>query len=342
MKIAVITTSRADWNPLGMVAKALRERGEAVAVAIEAENYLAKDAIAADGFTPNIMGLAQAIDDADMALLLGDRWETLTVAAGIATQTRVPIAHLSGGDVTQGSRDDDYRHAITKLSHLHFPTNAHAAGRIISMGEEPHRVHNLGSPSIDRLLSTPLMSRGEVEEVFAEGETPLILANWQPETNGDQSGLVAMLQALATQRGTIIFVSAGNDPGGAEANTMIKSWVDARRNANFFENLSPQAYLSLMKHADLMIGNSSSAYYEAPYFGTPCIDVGIRQQGRGDPNCVMPIRNPTPRNVQASLVWASKRWAPEFPYGNGTAAPKIAETMCALNVDGILRKKFHE
>ncbi len=355
MKIAVITTSRADWNPLGMVAKALRDRGETVDV-VAVGHHAGLEAIRADGLEPWLMPthLGGIVDQAsaimrgvrtafyeknpDMAVILGDRWETLTVAVACSYMS-IPIAHLAGGDITEGSKDNDYRHAITKLAHLHFPTHDEAAQRIIQMGEEPRRVFNYGSPSVDRILATPLMSREEVTELFTEGHRPLILANWQDETLGDNSGLTAMLEALAGIDGTVTFVAAGADARGEEINTQIKRWVDAHPHSDFFENLAPQAYLSVMKHCDLMIGNSSSAFYEAPMFGTPTINVGLRQRGRPEPSCVVtaPRAGGLPTLIAAQL---GQHYAPEYPYGEGRAAEKIAAATVA-EYTGLLQKKFN-
>ncbi len=361
MKIAVITTSRADWNPLGMVAKALRDRGETVDV-IAVGHHAGLEAIRADGFEPRLMPthLGGIVDQAsaimrgvrtafyeqnpDMAVILGDRWETLTVAVACSYMS-IPIAHLAGGDITEGSKDNDYRHAITKLAHLHFPTHEAARERLIQMGEEPSRVFNYGSPSIDRILSLSLMSREEVTELFTEGHRPLILANWQDETLGDNSGLSAMLEALAGIDGTVTFVAAGADARGEEINTQIKRWVDAHPKSNFFDNLSPQAYLSVMKHCDLMIGNSSSAFYEAPTFGTPAIDIGRRQAGRLRPQCVVNVTPGDGRALKAIIRnLLTGRFAPAAIYGDGRAAEKIARRISAVGVNFdpiLLQKKFH-
>lgn len=351
MKIAIISGSRADWSGLGMLAVELKLNGCDVRVIALSESPVA--AIRADGFLPvkgwrseyptttlaiihDDFGRAGALEailrqsGPDMAVVCGDRHEIM-VAAYVAAMMGLPLAHLAGGDLSGGSLDERWRHAITKIADVHFPTNDESAVRIIRMGERPDRVHSLGSPAIDRLLSVKLFSRNELlmalglPHSLIEGGDPFILANWQPETPID-AGLPQVLDALDIAGLPVVFVGANAEPGSEEANRLVARWAKARQKPTvIFPTLPLKNYLSALQHCLCLVGNSSSGFYEAPYFGTPVINVGDRQRGRWAPRCVYStIADADLLAEEVEIFRASERQAIEQPYGDGHAAPAIA------------------
>jgi len=369
MNALVITTSRADWNALGMVAKAMAERNVAIVVwstlagtSHESDLTIARDgfhAITATGmeapaglndlFEHDAKGaffwLPRAVDamQPDLAILLGDRRETLLAAICVAAKG-IPIAHLAGGDVSGGSSDEGWRHAITKIAHLHFPTHREAADRIIRMGEDPHRVHMLGSPSVDRILSTAVLSKeAALAAVGLTDQAGFILANWQPETPTDGDGLPALLEALDRINMPVVFAGANADPGGEEANDLIRIWCASRPNRIWRKNIEPTVYLSLMKHAVCLVGNSSSGFYEAPTFGTPVVNIGHRQDGRLLPKCVLSVPDPDADTIDKFIFGCERATGRRFPqclYGDGHAAERIADKI--ISYDGAWASLIHK
>ena len=361
MKVMVVSTSRADWNGLGEVAKALREHGAVIDIFGTPE--APRDAIKYDGFAVrraagNTVRRPQSAEgevhrivnrDAtymisaatamgrfkpEIVLLVGDRHETLCMAI-VAAQMGIPIAHVAGGDVTGGSLDEGWRHAITKIASVHFPTHAEAAARIINMGEDPAHVHMLGSPSVDRIKDTQLFNIRHTCIRMEFRWPQFILANWQPETPVDH-GLPAVLEALRKFHMPVVFVGPNRDPGASAAFAMVMECVEAAGNWAFHQSLPPQVYLSALSHCRCLIGNSSSGFYEAPYYGTPVINVGGRQAGRVPvPRCMVSV----PAEVQPILnaLAGARRMPVERPYGDG-AAQAIAKTILALRGSQLARK----
>lgn len=338
MKIACISISRADWNALGMVAMALREKGADVETFVDGRHD-APDMIADDGFVPRPV----KFNGTDFIVLCGDRYRTLLTAAEFASTARIPIAHLAGGDITEGSTDDSCRHAITKLAHLHFPTHADAARRIGQMGEESWRVFNHGSASIDRIKATPLLPREEAMRVVGlAADRRFAILNWQPTGINDHKGLIASLIALDGMPDlAVVAVGANDDPGGASVHDLLANYGGP---ITFRPHLPGPVYLSLLRHAVCLVGNSSSAYYEAPALGCPAVDVGDRQRGRPLSTGVA-RRPPDAERIADAMRWAlGMPRCPSFPapFGDGHAATRIAETILSVagQRDRLLRKRF--
>lgn len=364
MRVAIITTSRADWNSLQPVAEALRQRGvDGVDVdVILPVDHLGSRAVQ-DDWAPSQMtfldpehdthlidrdaGLAISLRFAleherpDWALVCGDRHETLVAAFCVAAMG-IPLAHLSGGDVSGGSLDERWRHAITKMADLHFPTHHLAARRLIAMGEEPARVHMLGSPAIDRLRATPVMPLAETTKALGLPDSrPFILCNWQPATPRDDA-LEELLQALSWDGRPVVCVDPNPDPGGLDVIALLDGYGKKRPDWRLVHTLPPAVYLSALAHADVLVGNSSSGFYEAPWYGTQVIDVGTRQLGRGPiPICM--TRVPALKDMITEALLAAQHMgkaAPEFPFGKGEAAPAIAAVLLAQDKPG--NKLFFE
>lgn len=358
MKVAVITTSRADWNSLGMVAKELERRiGGRLTVLCVSDHAAGGDVLAEfptarwlelAGDRPGyraaelLEALQSALEavDPDMVVICGDRYETLQ-AAFCASLMGIPVAHLAGGDVSGGSTDEKYRHAITKLADVHFPTHREAAERIIQMGEDPHRVHSCGSASVDRVIQTPIMPLAETTKLLGLPDSrPFILLNWQPETPRD-SGLPELLDALVINPMPVVCVGINPDPGSDAAgqllaavvrkpNSRLSTWVGK-------QNLPPELYLSALAHCACLIGNSSSGFYEAPHYGTAVINVGNRQRGRGPtPACMVHVEADASKITTVLKILNSDpefREVPQFLFGDGHAAPQIADAI--LSYEGV-------
>jgi len=296
-----------------------------------------------------VIGFADALDrlKPDLLLLLGDRFEILA-AAQAALIARLPVAHLCGGDVTEGAFDEAIRHAVTKMAHLHFATNEAAARRLRQLGEDPARIFTVGSPGIDYLLRAPPL--GEDALARATGldlGKKLLLVTFHPATLGAGAArdeLEEMLAALAGLGGEfqLVFTRPNADTEGRALARRIERFVADHADARLFAALGPSVYASLLRRAEAVIGNSSSGLYEAPSVGTPTVDIGDRQQGRLKAGSV--ISCPAERGAIAAAIAEAlgrgKR-AVANPYGSGDSARRIVETLAGIgDFRTLTRKRF--
>lgn len=229
------------------------------------------------------IGAALSADRPDVMLLVGDRFET--AAAGIASGiARVPLAHLHGGEETEGSSDNAYRHALTKLSHLHLVSLQAYGDRVIQMGEDPARVVVVGAPGLDNLYRDDLPDREGLEhELGVPLVEPVVIVTVHPETLSGAPNLAtstAVAAALEQVRGTCVVTQANADPGGVEIAGFWDQWSRGRENVVVRQALGERAYWALLKIASAMVGNSSSGIIEAPAARLPSVNVGDRQRGR--------------------------------------------------------------
>lgn len=229
-------------------------------------------------------GQALARLNPDVLVLLGDRYELLS-AAQAAVLAQVPIAHIHGGEATEGAIDEAIRHAITKLALWHFPAAEPYAERIRQMGEASSRVWNVGAPAMDNIAALDPIPKSELENFLGTSlRYPSLLVTYHPVTLEADGGLMAvksLLKALMSFEGTVIITGTNADPGSHA----IRSLLDLFAKANpdrvvLVESLGAKRYLSLMQYADAVVGNSSSGILEAPAVGVPTVDIGPRQQGR--------------------------------------------------------------
>jgi UDP-hydrolysing UDP-N-acetyl-D-glucosamine 2-epimerase len=286
----------------------------------------------------------------DLIVVLGDRFEILAAAAA-ALPHRIPVAHLHGGESSEGVWDESIRHAVTKLAHLHFPSHAEYARRLRLMGEDPRRIFVVGATAEDRVRSLPRMGRGELSRSLqlALGR-PLIAATYHPATLSADRGLAecrAMLAALDKARGTVVLTAPNSDAGGGAVRRELEAFV--RRHpvtAKLFDSLGQKRYYSLLACADAMIGNSSSGLLEAPYFALPVVNLGRRQQGRRrGPNVI-----DVPRATADAAARALRRaLSPAFRRGlrsriaSGSPSARIVSALKKLEWDdALLIKRFHE
>lgn len=220
----------------------------------------------------------------DMIVLLGDRFEML--AASIAALiSKIPISHIHGGELTEGAYDDSIRHSITKMSTLHFTSTEEYRKRVIQLGELPERVYNVGALGIENIRNMELLTKEELSDKLKfKIDDTLLLVTYHPVTLEKDSSVLQfeeLLKALEDFKGTIFFTRANADNGGRAINKMLDEFVNNHsNNVKAFSSMGQLQYLSAMKSADIVIGNSSSGIIEAPSFKVPTINIGNRQKGR--------------------------------------------------------------
>jgi UDP-N-acetylglucosamine 2-epimerase (non-hydrolysing)/GDP/UDP-N,N'-diacetylbacillosamine 2-epimerase (hydrolysing) len=294
-----------------------------------------------------ILGLADALTcwRPDLLLLIADRYEMLAPAA-VALAMRIPMAHIEGGEVSQGAIDDQVRNALTKLAHIHFTSTDLARRRVIAMGEEPWRVHRAGAPSLDHLVRSQLQDRATLEAGLGlQLAAPVIVVAWHPVTmlHNTNAEADAFFHALEDAPGQLIFAYPNSDAGGLELIERARRLEATRAGTHVFVNLGAIKFWSLLRQADVLIGNSSSGIMEAASLELPAVDVGIRQQGRER------ARNVINAPADAVAIRAALRQAldPAFrrslagmvnPYGEGSAAQTIASVLASVPLEGILVK----
>lgn len=285
----------------------------------------------------------------DLVVVLGDRYETFA-AAQAAMFMRLPMAHLFGGDVTEGAIDEAIRHAITKMSHLHFATNADSARRLTRLGEDPARVFTVGSPGIDSIKRLMLMDREIIgREVGMKLGKRNALVTFHPVTVemdrsvGALDELFASLSALDPEF-SLFFTLANADAEGRALNERIKAFVAGRPNAIAVASLGQLRYISLMNQADVVIGNSSSGIYEAPSLNVPTVDIGDRQKGRERAASVFhaaPDRASISKAIAGAL--ARGRQLTVSPYGDGETSRRVADKIASIpDFNALLKKGFYD
>lgn len=290
----------------------------------------------------------------DLLILLGDRYETLAVAS-VAMNARIPIAHLYGGDITEGAIDDAVRHAITKMSYIHFVATENHEKRVIQMGEEPKRVFCVGAMSVENAKRVQLLSKQELERQidFAWGDNRLAVVTFHPvtlEQNTAEEQCRNLLEALdKIQHLNIIFTKANSDANGRIINQMLEDYVSSHKEKScIFASLGQLRYLSAVSMADVVVGNSSSGLSEVPSFHVPTVNVGDRQKGRESGETVIHCDTNMRSIIDAVNKALSGRFRDEIkgainPYEKvGTSdaiVDRITLFMRQNNID--LKKKFY-
>lgn len=284
----------------------------------------------------------------DIVVLLGDRFEMLA-AAQAALVANLTIAHIAGGDTTEGAFDEAIRHGITKMAHLHFVTNEVAARRVRQMGENPAMVHVVGSPGLDYLRRMKLFDRATLtQELGCRFRAHNLLVTFHPATlepGAATHQFQALLDALSDLGNDFgLFLTKPNaDTGGRTLAAMLDSWVAERPNAWTFTSLGQQRYLSLMAQVDAVVGNSSSGLYEAPSLRKPTVNIGDRQRGRLAADSVVHCE-PTRAAIGAAIAEALIRDCSRTvnPYGEGCASEQITAVLKAIpDPRALLKKHFH-
>ncbi|MCP4702840.1 MAG: UDP-N-acetylglucosamine 2-epimerase (hydrolyzing) [Gammaproteobacteria bacterium] len=381
-KIAAVTGSRAEYGLLYPLLKTLREDRELELSLVVTGMHLSPEfgstwqVIEEDGFridakvemllssdTPagiaksiglGVIGFADIWERLapDIIVLLGDRYE-IFAAAQAALVARIPIAHIHGGETTEGAFDEAIRHSITKMAQLHFVAAEPYRKRVIQLGELPERVFNTGAPALDNIRNVRLLNQKELEKTigFSLGSTNF-LVTCHPVTLGGiatEKALSALFEALdAFPSAKIIFTKSNADTGGRMINRMLDDYAAKRRERVYVSaSLGLLNYLSAIQYVDVVIGNSSSGLIEVPFFKKPTVNLGDRQRGRLRASSVIDCAETTQAVIAAIHTALSKKFRKTLantvsPYGKGNAAHNIKKHLKAAKLHDIVLKKFHD
>jgi UDP-N-acetylglucosamine 2-epimerase (non-hydrolysing)/GDP/UDP-N,N'-diacetylbacillosamine 2-epimerase (hydrolysing) len=377
-KIAVVTTSRADYGHLYWPLRELEKHPGVQLQLIAMGAHLSPEfgatvrEIEKDGFaiaaklecllsSDSDVGMAKTIGVAtlsladtlgamrpDLLLLIADRYEMLAPAS-VALALRIPIAHIEGGEISEGAIDDAVRNALTKMSHIHFTSTEAARRRIIAMDEEEWRVHRAGAPSLDHLRRSKMLDRAELEARLGISlQKPSTVIAYHPvtiarDTVHEADALFAAIAKIASQ---ILFCYPNADAGSRRLIDRTREFIAQREDAHVFVNLDAVTYWSLLRRADLFLGNSSSGIMETPSLSLPAVNVGLRQQGRER------ARNIVDASADADAILAAVKIAQSDsfrasltgmtnPYGDGNAAEKIVDVLTKVPLGQELLMKRH-
>ena len=375
-KIAVVTSSRADYSHLYWPLKDLVAHPNVdlklivMAAHLSPEYGGTVDEIERDGFaiasriecllsSDSDVGMAKTLGLAvlgltdvlaqirpDLMLLIADRYEMLAPAS-VALTLRIPIAHIEGGEVSEGAIDDAVRNALTKMAHIHFTSTHSARARVIAMGEEAWRVHRAGAPSLDHVRRSALLSRQELEQKLAlQLAARVTVVAYHPVTllQDTTAETTALFAALKQIPGQILFCYPNADAGSHNLMQMAHAFCETHNDSYVFVNLDSVTYWSLLREASLLLGNSSSGIMEAASFGLPVVNIGLRQFGRERARNVLDAH----ASADSILAQVEKAWDPGFraaidgmenPYGDGHAAERIVSILTTVPLKNLLRKR---
>jgi len=368
--IAVLTTSRADYGHLYWPLRALEDHPDIELRLLVTGAHLSPEfgqtvrEIEADGFpiharleclmsSDSDVGMAKTIGVAtlsladelgrlrpDLLLLIADRYEMLAPAA-VALALRIPIAHIEGGEVSEGAIDDAVRHALTKMSHLHFTPTEAARRRVLAMGEEPWRVTRSGAPSLDHLRLRSIPAKDVLEEALGlDLDQPIIAVAYHPLTLSSDTLAEAdsLFGALADFEQAIAFCFPNADAGSRALIERARAFCETRENARLYVNLNHLTYWGLLHHAALLLGNSSSGIMETPSLALPTVNIGDRQRGRERAANIIDVAADTD-DIRAGVARALDSSFREGlagmtnPYGDGHAAERIVEVLAKVDLD---------
>jgi UDP-hydrolysing UDP-N-acetyl-D-glucosamine 2-epimerase len=381
-KICVYTASRAEYGLLHGVmrgiaaAETLHLQILASGMHLSPEFGMTIHEIRTDGFKPDetveillssdtptaicksmglaMIGYGEALQrlKPDMVVVLGDRFETFCMAAAVQV-CRVPLVHIGGGEITEGAIDEAFRHSITKMSHLHFASCEAYRQRIIQLGEAPDRVFNVGALGVENIHRMSLMDRSELaESIGVNLGKPYFLVTFHPvtlEKDTSEGQCLLLLDALdAFPEYNVIFTKANSDTDGRVINRLIDKYTEKRPERCFVvASLGALRYLSAMKYAAAVIGNSSSGIVEAPSFKIPTINIGDRQKGRVRAESAVVDCEPSVASIEAAI---HNGLSSEFqqllkntknPYEKSGTASEIVSVIAAVDLSGLLKKQFY-
>lgn len=373
--VCIVTGSRADYGLLFGLLRSIKKEPDFKLQVIATGMHLSSEfgktyrQIERDGFKINSkvemllssdspVGIAKSIGlgiisfadafsklNPDIIVLLGDRYEILSSAIA-ALPAKIPIAHIAGGDTTEGAFDESIRHSITKIAHIHFVTNEQARRRIVQMGENPRNVHLVGSPGIDRILEVPVISRKTLESKLKfKFKNKNLLITFHPATLDSQlpseqfAEILTALDKFGPETG-LIFTKPNSDTNGRPLIKMIDAFVVKHSNSKAFVSLGSELYINVLHQVDAIIGNSSSGLYEMPTFQKPTVNIGNRQKGRLQAKSVINC------SVSSAAIYTAINRALRFntagvinPYGKGNSTSRILALLKMYMNKGILVKK---
>lgn len=381
-KIAVFTGTRAEYGLLYWILKGLEKADNVKLQLMVGGMHLSHefghtvDQIIADGFTISVklnylsssdtpVGIAKSLALAittstkaieklqpDIIVILGDRYEALGVAQA-ALLSQVPVAHIHGGEITEGAFDDAIRHSLTKLSHLHFTSTESYRQRVIQLGERPEQVFNVGAPGVDSINQYNLLSREQLNTYFDEElSEPYFVVTYHPVTlslAGAMTAFENMLSVLENFHCYQMIISYPNaDTFGREIISLLKSYQQKLPNRVFLvKSMGQLRYLSAVKHAKAVIGNSSSGIIEAPSFNVPTVNIGNRQKGRIACDSVIHCGESKQAIEEAIKHALSAQFRSTLdnltnPYGDGGASEKIAHILRTAHFNNLIHKQFYD
>jgi UDP-N-acetylglucosamine 2-epimerase (non-hydrolysing)/GDP/UDP-N,N'-diacetylbacillosamine 2-epimerase (hydrolysing) len=377
-RIAVVTTSRADYSHLywplhdlsrhpdvdlrliamgphlspefGHTVREIEQDGIPISDRIECLLSSDTDVGMAKTIGLATLSLADSLGQMrpDLLLLIADRYEMLAPAS-VALALRIPLAHIEGGEISEGAIDDAVRHALTKMSHVHFTSTVAARDRVIALGEEEWRVHRAGAPSIDHLRRDALYSRQKLEQdLQIELKSPSAIVAYHPvtilrDTTREADELFAALREVP---GQIFFCYPNADAGSRDLIQRTEQFRTLRPETQIFTNLPALTYWSLLRQVDIMIGNSSSGIMETPSFALPTVNVGMRQQGRERARNILDATSEKPDILAKIATARSEQFRAslagmENPYGDGHASEKIVDVLTSVPLgEQLLIKKM--
>ena len=379
--ICVVTTTRAEYGALRNLLINMKSDSDlelqiiATGTHLSPEFGLTSREIEGDGFTINkkiemllssdtpvgvskSMGLtqisfAEAFDELkpDILVVIGDRYELIPIVSS-ANIANIPVAHISGGEITEGALDDMFRHAITKLSQLHFTAMDEYSHRIIQMGEHPSRVHTVGEIGLENILQMNLMSRPEFEiSIDCKLKQHNIIFTFHPETTQDINGLegdfTTILRSLDRLENTLlIFTKANADVGGRLINRLIDDYVSINKHkAIAFISLGQLRYLSALKYVDAIVGNSSSGIIEAPSFNISTINIGDRQKGRVRASSIIDVEideDEIFNAIQSVFTLNIQKKLNINPYYKKNSSQQIVTILKKVNLYELNAKSFYD
>ena len=380
-KICVVTGSRADYGLLRLVMQGIKDDEDLTLQVITTGMHLSptfgltEKEIESDGFNidfkvesldssdspvgiteslgKGLIGCGEAFSilQPDLLVVLGDRFEIFAAAAA-ALVSRIPIAHLHGGETTVGAFDEALRHSITKMSQLHFVAAEEYRKRVIQLGENPRNVFLVGGLGVDGIKNSTLLSKKELEDsldiVFLKKS---LLITFHPVTLEDETSEAQMKELLSVLSDlsdtTLIFTMPNADTGGLLLIKMIQEFVGSHHNAHSFVSLGQQRYWSCIAQVDGVLGNSSSGLTEVPSFKKGTINIGNRQLGRIQASSVINCE-PEAERIREALV---KLYSQDFktslemtlnPYGEGDSSLKVVSVLRDVPLNGIIQKTFYD
>jgi UDP-hydrolysing UDP-N-acetyl-D-glucosamine 2-epimerase len=381
-KIAVVTGSRAEYGLLFLIMKAIQNDPALELQVIVTGMHLSPEFgstykfIEQDGFTidakvemllssDSASGIAKSMGlclismtdalhklNPDMIVLLGDRFETLAVTQAALVQ-RIPVAHVHGGELSEGAIDDAIRHAITKMSHLHFVAADSYRQRVIQLGENPATVFNFGAPGLEHMSTMELRSRAALEGILQRSlDKKNFLITYHPATLALESTVQAVKNLFASldkfPEANVIFTKANADESGRVINRMVDEYAAAHpERVSAHTSLGNLNYLSLMQYADVLIGNSSSAIIEAPFFRKATVNIGTRQNKRLHAETIINCDEDA-ASITAAI---SKALSPEFQaslatakllYSKDETASKIKDVLKKVDLKKLIVKQFYD
>ncbi len=380
-RICVVTGTRAEYGLLRIFMQGIRDDAQlelqtvvtgmhlspefgSTYLAIEADGFcidrkvemlLSSDSATAIGKSVGlgVIGFADAFAtlQPDLLVVLGDRFEILA-AVTAALFARIPVLHLHGGEVTEGSLDESMRHAISKMSHVHCVASEDYRRRVIQLGEQPERVHCVGGLGVDIIKRTRLLDRADLEAALDfKLKARNLLITFHPATLDDESPVDQLNELLAAVEGLddtgLIFTLPNADSGGRELSATLNAFIAGRVNARAYTSLGQLRYLSCMAHCDGVVGNSSSGLLEAPTMKKGTINIGDRQLGRLQASSIINCRAKRDEIEGAlqklySATFQADLGTVSSPYGDGGASARLIDIVKKLQLDGILKKNFYD